>query len=186
LTRILADRALAARRRSRRRRFVWSAGAGLAATILAFLFLPASWRVGGHATRTDPPSATRRNTDADVLREALADATDATWDLARSTSEPATRLGREVLEAATPGHDADGPGSSGSESVSFHLTSLSSVLRGGAPSSASAALLQDLGDGLAASVRPLSSSARQAFGFLRTPNIEKREHPGNLPASKGA
>jgi hypothetical protein len=161
-------------------------GAGLAATILAFLFLPASWRVGRHATKTSPPSAARRNTEADVLREALADATDATWDLARTTSEPATRLGREVLEAATQGRDEERVESSGSDAAAFRLASLSLVLRGGPPSSASAALLQDLGDGLAASVRPLSSSARQAFGFLRTPNIEKREHPGNQPASKGA
>jgi hypothetical protein len=187
LTRVLAESALAARLRTRRRRLVWSIGAGLAAALLAFLFLPGPWRLdrgGGHG-RVRAAGA-RGTTDADVLREALADATDATWDLARTTSEPAARLGREVIEAATQAREQDGAESSGGDSTAFRLASLSSVLRGGATSSTGAALLQDLGDGLAASVRPLSSSARQAFGFLRTPNVEKREHAGTPPASKGA
>ena len=45
-----------------------------------------------------PPPA--RPIDPDALSNALAEATSATWDLARATSAPAARVGLEVLDAA--------------------------------------------------------------------------------------
>jgi hypothetical protein len=197
VARILAESGLGSRRRPWHRRAALVIGPALAAAILALMFLPVPWRLDrpGRETRgrSNNPfargrgqGAARGTPDAQVLREALADATEATWDLARTTSEPAARLGREVLGATAQTSDHDAPGPSGPGSMAFNLVSFPSVLRSDAQSAPGTALLQDLGDGLAASVRPLSTSARQAFGFLRTPNVERRSHSSTPASSKGA
>jgi hypothetical protein len=197
VARILAESGLAREERAWYRRGALVFGPAVAAALLALLFLPVPWRLdppgrqprgrsNDRVTGTLQQGAAKGAPDAQVLREALADATMATWDLARTTSEPAARLGREVLGATTQPPDQAGADSWVTAATPFNLVSLASVLRSDAQSFPGAALLQDLGDGLAASVRPLSSSARQAFGFLRTPNVEKRNQPGTSPASKGA
>jgi hypothetical protein len=130
------------------------------------------------------PRQAGRQTDTPLLSVALADATLATLDLARSTSAPAARLGLEALEAAAQQSDQAEPesaGDAGSGLAPFPL-----VLRDLSQSSPDLAWLQEVGDDLAARVRPLSSSARQAFGFLRAPELRKTETSSNSPASKGA
>ncbi len=113
------------------------------------------------------------------LNEALASASEATWDLARSASEPAARLSRQFLDAAG---DLDNPRQSGN-SAAVSVPSLDSFT----PDSASAVeTIQQVGDRLASGVRPLSSSARQAFGFLLGPPPPKPEVRANPPAARGA
>jgi hypothetical protein len=121
------------------------------------------------------------------LKTAVADATAATWDLARSASEPAARISRQVLNAAT---EADREPSlpnidAGLEPVSTGASVLS--LAALAPDTAAAgAMLQQVGDHLATGVRPLSDTARHAFRFLLGPAIAKPDVPANPPAPKGA
>jgi len=131
---------------------------------------------GGHPASASPASA-----DARALNEAVAGATAATWDLARSASEPAARISRQVLDAATePELNRSGPGL-GADSIA--VPSLTSF----APDSATAAAtLQQVGDRLATGVRPLSTTARRAFGFLLGPTLAKPEVRTNPPAAKGA
>ena len=116
---------------------------------------------------------------------ALADATAATWDLARSASEPAARISRQVLDAATePEHD---PGPAAALPAPIAATVSVPSLDSLAPDSAAAAtMLQQVGDRLATGVRPLSDTARHAFGFLLGPALAKPEVPANPPAQKGA
>lgn len=123
------------------------------------------------------------------LGSALASATEATWDLARTASGPAARLGRQVLGTAA---QSDGPSdpasgeSSADEAREYRLSAIPSIIRGFPDSPPGADWLQDVGDGLAAGVRPLSETARQAFGFLRAPTLKKTSNPAGSPASKGA
>jgi hypothetical protein len=51
---------------------------------------------------------------------------------------------------------------------------------------AASALLQQVGDDLASGVRPLSSSARRAFGFLLGPALDQPEARTKPPVAKGA
>ena len=113
------------------------------------------------------------------LNEALASATAATWDLARSASEPAARLSRQFLDAATEAETEQSPSASASVSVPS--------LNAFAPDSAAAVTtIQQVGDRLASGVRPLSSTARHAFGFLLGPAPPKPDPRANPPAAKGA
>jgi hypothetical protein len=117
--------------------------------------------------------------DGPKLNEALASATEASWDLARSASEPAARLSRQLLDAATEAAPEQPHQSSGAVSV----PSLGAF----APDSAAAvATIQQVGDRLANGVRPLSSTARHAFGFLLGPAPAKPENRANPPAARGA
>lgn len=113
------------------------------------------------------------------LNDALASATEATWDLARSASEPAARLSLPFLDAATePGTQA-----SDTQPGTVSVPSLDSFT----PDSAVAvATIQQVGDRLANGVRPLSSSARQAFSFLLGPAQPKPETRANPPAARKA
>jgi hypothetical protein len=120
---------------------------------------------GGHAASANAVSA-----DARALNEAVAGATAATWDLARSASEPAARISRHVLDAATGPEQNPSLPAPGGDSVS--VPSLGSL----APDSATAvAMLQQVGDRLSTGVRPLSMTARHAFGFLLGPAVAKPE-----------
>jgi hypothetical protein len=125
--------------------------------------------------------------DSRALNMALSEATAATWDLARSASEPAARISRQVLDAATgPDRSPAQPASiagSGSVVVAVSVPSLDSL----APDTAAAgAMLQQVGDRLTNGVRPLSNTARHAFGFLLGTALAKPEVSVNPPAQKGA
>ena len=136
-----------------------------------------------HSQSVQPSAFPARGPD---LTEALADATEATWDLALTTSGPAARLGRRVIVAATSAQDSTGTDSAWAGGAQLGLDALAPVLRVVPDSTPGSELIQEVEDGLFARVRPLSSSARQAFGFLRTPSLGKPDHSINLPASKGA
>jgi hypothetical protein len=125
------------------------------------------------------PSVGHGTTESPKLNDVLASATAATWDLARSASEPAARLSRQFLDATT---DSTAEHASG-ESVTVSVPSLESF----APDSAAAvATIQQVGDRLASGVRPLSSTARQAFGFLLGPAPPKPDVRTNPPPARGA
>jgi hypothetical protein len=128
--------------------------------------------------------------DSRPLNRALAEATSATWDLARSASEPAARISRDVLDATTvaePGSgeapmvDASTGTSEGLASLSVPMPSLEPL----APE-ATAGVLQQVGDHLSAGVRPLSSTARHAFGFLLGAPGARAESGANGRTSRGA
>jgi hypothetical protein len=135
----------------------------------------------------DSTDSETRSVDARALDSALADATSATWDLARSASEPAARLSRHVLDVATgPERDPARP-AAGAEPIAIAATvSVPSLDALAADTAAAGAMLQQVGDRLATGVRPLSDSARHAFGFLLGPALAKPEVPVNPPAQKGA
>ena len=118
-----------------------------------------------------------RLTDSHTLGDSLAEATAATWDLARCTSEPAARLGREVLVAATQ------VGSPAEAEASVMLTS---ALRGPVDMGSPSALFQEVGERVSAGVRPLSTTARRAFDFLRTPSLERSGQRAGQTHAKGA
>jgi hypothetical protein len=92
--------------------------------------------------------------DPGPLTDALADATSATWDLAREASAPAARLGRDVLGAAAL------PGSPTAPETPD-------------PSASAAVVLRQVGDRVNEGVRPLSGSARHAFSFLLGPALDE-------------
>ena len=95
------------------------------------------------------------------LTDALADATSATWDLAREASAPAARIGRDVLGTTVVASDM--PGS--------ELDPFSSV-------NTATDVLQSVGERMSEGVRPLSGTARHAFGFLLGPTLaEPKDAP---------
>jgi hypothetical protein len=130
------------------------------------------------------PSRDHEDADSRMLNVALADAADATWELARSASEPAARISGQVFDAATS-QEPTSPSRSGAvKSVpsSFAVLSLDAL----APDSGAAvATLQQVGDHLVSGVRPLSSTARQAFSFLLTPARPKPDVRVRPPGAKG-
>lgn len=81
------------------------------------------------------------------LAEALTSAGSATWSLAVETSAPAARVSREMFRA---------------DALDTATTSLPLAV----PVPPAADVLQTVGDRVSAGVRPLSSSAQHAFGFL--------------------
>jgi hypothetical protein len=118
--------------------------------------------------------------DAVALHDAVAGATQATWDLARSASEPAARISRHVLDAAAGPEPAPSRPTSCPDPAP--IPSLSSLVR---DSATAVAVLQQFGDNLATGVRPLSTSARHAFGFLLGPAAAKPQERASPPAGKG-
>jgi hypothetical protein len=202
----LVDRIVAhVRFPSRRRWNARRAAIPLSAAVAAVLLLALGsvyWRLERFAPRPGQvaesqsasiarPQQVSRPADTPLLSAALADATHATWDLARSTSEPAARLGLEVFDVAAQINDEAEANSDifpplAKGGLAGVASAVPRVLADLPQSSPEAAWLQEAGDILAARVRPLSSSARQAFGFLRAPSLGKTETSINLPASKGA
>jgi hypothetical protein len=112
------------------------------------------------------------------LHRALAEATSATLDLARSASEPAARISQDMLDTAGQAGErtAQRPsGTSVADSASpdeglvglpVPLPSLDPL---GSETMAASRVLQQVGDQLSAGAAPLSSTARHAFGFLLGP-----------------
>ena len=147
----------------------------------ALLVTPAG--VDNHTRGPSPDGATA---GARSLNHALAEATEATWELARSASEPAARIGRQVLDAATS-NDASRPAVATSSASRESMVSVPSLGALAPDTAAAGALLQQVGDRLATGVRPLSETARHAFGFLLGPALPKPEVITNQPPSqKGA
>jgi hypothetical protein len=145
-----------------------------------------------HTTPLDPTrgdSSVTKTTSVDALKlnTAVADATAATWDLARLASEPAARISRQVVIAATHADResiVQAPDArSESDAAGVFFPSLAAL----APDTAAAeAMVRQVGDHLAIGVRPLSDTARHAFGFLLGPASAKPHVPANPPAPKGA
>jgi hypothetical protein len=100
------------------------------------------------------------------LSEALGRATSATLDLASVTSAPAGRVGRLVL-------------------ASSGLTGESLATAAPRPRAIEAAsdMLRTVGDGVQDGFRPLTGTARQAFGFLIGPSPAP---PSAAPNGRGA
>lgn len=127
----------------------WAAAAAvLLVAALSFRY----WTAPAPEVVTEPPRF-----DPRPLSSALADVTLATLDLARETSAPAARLGRHVLATVVEG---EGP---------------SLTLPG--PLEAPGEVLQTVGQGVNQGVRPISGSARRAFGFLLGPSPRPRPAP---------
>ncbi len=128
-------------------------------------------RLDGFGPSTAPPidpepahaPAPSASASARPLGEALADATAATLDLARQTSAPAGRIGREVLELEA---DALAPRPEGEPPVEVDNPGSNDLLR-------------SVGERVNAGVKPLSGSARHAFSFLLGPP------PEDAPAGSG-
>jgi hypothetical protein len=143
------------------------------------------------------------------LQRALAEATSATWDLAWSASEPAARISRDMVDATLVGQafqpDAprstlvgqafqpDAPRSENARSEprlgpgEAGVAAPISTWIPQAPDAATAsAVLQQVGDHLAAGVRPLSSTARHAFGFLLGEVPDRPGLRGKRPPAGGA
>jgi hypothetical protein len=152
---------------------LWFAVAA-AAAVLALAIAPDRTRIRPGRSTVPAPS---RRLDARVLEESLTEATAATLDLARRTSEPAARLGRAVLEAAARAEGVEGQGAP---------VTLTSVLRGPIDLAPSSTLFQEFGERVSAGVRPLSSTARRAFEFLLAPTSGPNGRRIIPPTSKGA
>jgi hypothetical protein len=140
-----------------------------------------------HNTPFDPErgSATTIG-DRRALNVALADATAATWDLARSASEPAARISREVLDAATRSDQTPDELTSNTGAAPVRATVSVPSLDSLVPDTAAGAMLQQVGDHFTHGVRPLSDTARHAFGFLLGTTLTKPDVRLNPPAQKGA
>jgi hypothetical protein len=137
-----------------------------------------------HEQRTESPTGP---VDYRALNTALADVTAATLDLARAASEPAARIGRQVIDAAARPDPAASETEPAGEPDSIALVVSVPSLNALAPNpAAAAAMWHQVGDGLADGVRPLTSTARHAFGFLLGPAQPKPELRSTPPADKGA
>jgi len=190
----LVDRIIAAVARpespevDRRRRIRPAVAAVALASAAAVLFA-----VLGPRFRPEPPPSASVSTsspasadlrdkmDLGILESTVGDATAASWQLALLASEPATRLGKEMIDASFEPDSAadDGSFRAGGLPAASDLPTID-------PESFSPELIYQMGGLLADGVRPLSNSARHAFGFLRVPTIEKPERPVVRPAAKGA
>ncbi len=101
------------------------------------------------------------------ITAALAEATSATLDLAREASAPAGRVGREVLSSAGL------PDASNSD-ISLDI-----------PAAPSSDLLNSVGHSVGEGVKPLSGSARQAFGFLIRATTGEAVEPASPTSPRG-
>jgi hypothetical protein len=178
-------------RKSRRLRLMMLAG--FAATALLAWFISDGPRWKSRPDRQDRPNNVDQASDPDLhsitsperapdgsltLHRALADATSATLDLARSASEPAARISRDMLdvteqtgEGATQrpvASSSTNPASpnEGLVGLSVPLPLLDPLA---SETMTASRVLQQVGDQLSAGATPLSSTARHAFGFLLGP-----------------
>ncbi len=164
----LVDRVLSAAREpapARALRFPTPLRWAAAATVLVSGAL--ALRVG-LAPENRPESAPRPNrtvtaaTAPRPLSDALAEATSATWALARETSAPAARVGREVLSAASEVPDP-----------AAALPNPGPVVPDGTE------VLQTVGNEVNRGIRPLSGSAQSAFSFLIPSGAVPASPPGS-------
>ncbi len=156
---LLAERVLrAVAPRRRRARVVAStlAAAVVAAVAIGFLKPP----LRPDAEIKPPPTVAEPATESSLLRAAVNNATAASWQLARLTTEPAARLGREMIDASFPTR----------EPPVLELALLEPSPTPATDSDSFAPeLFSRMGGYLTAGVQPVSTSAREAFGFLRPP-----------------
>jgi hypothetical protein len=126
---------------------------GLAAAAVLLLGVGLAIRSGGPrkpAPPTRPAAPSARPIDTEALASALAEATSATWDLARSASGPAARVGLQVLDA--PALAQSTPPLAMPVAI--------------APEPPATEVLEGVGQRVNDEVGPLSVTARHAFGFL--------------------
>lgn len=142
----------------------WVAAAAAAALLIA----------GVRAMRPGPGAAPEPPGTPEVVAEApprpfteaVADAAEATVAIARRTSEPAARLGRDVFARTPIEAEAD-----------VEAIEPTAVIDGGAAER----VVTLIGSGLEAGVRPLSKPTRSAFSFL-LPTLPPADDP---PAADG-
>jgi hypothetical protein len=155
---LMAASPVQARRRPVRRlaRFAWVPLATAAALLVVVRLGGTSRRepIAPSETIVAPPAPVRPVATSRPLDSALAEARTATIELALEVSAPATRIGREVL--------GDGEWRGGLAPAPARP-----VDDGQAPPPSE--VIQSVGERLNASVRPISGSARHAFGFLLGP-----------------
>ncbi len=189
----------------------WAVWVVAAAVFLAAVVLPMINRqIARDRPQANPPMIAAEAFDHDLhavsvpdpatdgrppLDRAFADATSATWDLARSASAPAARISREFLDATNEAEDVSSDSRSetrpiGGDRDGMTTVGLSVPVPSLAPlapdASAASAALQQVGDHLAAGVRPLSDTARHAFGFLIGPSRDRAAPRNSPPTAKGA
>ena len=110
-----------------------------------------------------------RKAGSQTLTLALAEASKATWAFARDTSAPAARVGSDVLGVSDLNEGATRLSFSMPLDVTVKVDSSSEALR-------------NVGRRVNEGVRPLSGTARAAFGFLlgTSPDIQlKNQRPGS-------
>jgi hypothetical protein len=167
--------------------------AGMAASVMMGIVINTVSNWKSPRDRQDRPNIVQHVIDPDLhsiaspdeapdgsmaLHLALAEATSATLDLARSASEPAARISRDMLDVAKQTREnatqrpleSSSPESSdpngGLVSLSVQLPSIDPLASDAMDTSR---VLQHVGDQLSAGAAPLSSTARHAFGFLLGP-----------------
>jgi len=159
-SRRLTERVLevAARPERRPRRRAWVAASGLAAAALAVVAILPPKSSAPPESVVELPAGP--HVQRDLLGEAVGDATAASWHLARLATEPAARLGREMIDASFPS----------AEPQPIEIALLDPAPGSELDSDLSAPeLFSRMGGYLSAGVEPVSTSAREAFGFLRPP-----------------
>jgi hypothetical protein len=148
--------------------------------------IPRATAVGpAHRVHSVGGPRTGRLADSRVLTVALAEATSATLDLARSASEPAARISRQMLDAATEPESR--PGGTDMPKRATDVVAAMPAFKSLAPDpSIAGAMLHEVGGQLALGVSPLSRTARHAFSFLLGPAPAKFDGRNTSPAAKGA
>jgi hypothetical protein len=141
-------------------RSCWLVGFAVAAALVVASVLTLRITLNGRRAPETPqaPAPSPR-----PLADALADATSATWSLAQAASGPAARLGRQVIaDASVPEPPSSLP-----------LTD---------PIGPASDVLQKVSGRVNAGIRPLSGSARHAFGFLLGPALGA-DKPADRPGT---
>lgn len=141
----------------RRRPRAVAALAAAAALVVAILTLKPS--PPPDAEIKAPSTASATIPESGLLRAAVNNATAASWQLAQLTAEPVARLGRDMIDASLP---AEEPPSPVLEIALLEPASTDS-------DSFAPEFFSRVGGYLTAGVQPVSTSAREAFGFLRPP-----------------
>lgn len=133
----------------RARPLAWASGLAAAAVAASFFRAP---------PRDEPapePAPARRAS----LSVAMSDAREASLRLALTASEPAARLGLAMLDASIAADAA------------LDTAPPPAEAEAGGPDASD--LATRVGGYAAAGARPISDAARRAFGFLRTPSLDK-------------
>jgi len=144
-----------------RRRRAWIAASALvAAAVAAFAILPPGPSRSLNSPVEAPAGAVDPTARRGLLGAAVDDATAASWHLARLATEPAARLGREMIDASFPPSEP--------RVLEIALLEPATDPEPGSDSFAPE-LFSRMGGYLSAGVEPVSTSAREAFGFLRPP-----------------
>lgn len=165
LTAAMASGDLGPRRRHHVQGVVWlalAAGVLLAATIL---LVQNRFQSGTETPQVPVATKLPSPLDDEDLSEAVADATQATWELAREASVPAARLGLAMLESS--------PLPESAPSFELHAPSVTP----------DRSVWKSVGERLNEGVRPLEGSARNAFSFLlSSASDESAMPPESQPA----